>query len=151
MIRLGKREQSSLRSELDAIKLNRAICNEFGISCIFNSQEDSSAKNRNIELASLDGTATREIPILALYNSLIRGIKTQQGDLRFVEPNASGMATIENTVGNDGPSSVDILDIMTQHLKRASGAPDQTIQDLMSPFNLGAKRVAFTPRIGRRR
>lgn len=90
------------------------------------------------------------MPILALYNSLIHGIKTQQGDLRYLEPNTPEMIPITSTEG-DGSNPIDILDIMTQHLKRASGVSDQTIQDLMSPLTLGTKRVAFTPRIGRRR
>lgn len=122
-------------------KYNQALCSdEYGLDCV-RLPENLSYNSRR-----------REEPLLALYNSLIRGINTREGDL-IMSPSIVESPLILSGENIDGSNSLDYLDMMAPNLKRDFRAGfDRTLEDIItSSPNHGSKRVAFTPRIGRRR
>lgn len=141
LLRLGKREQVPIGDKMLELKYNKALCSdENGVNCIRFPEE------------LVDGSARKEVPLLALYSTIIRGISAGDGDLRM-SPSIVEAPLISSGESINGPSSLDFLDMMTQQLKRAHrSASDRTLQDMINSSPVfGAKRVAFTPRIGRRR
>lgn len=126
---MGKRELISNGSANDRLNVHRILCIDYGIDCARLLEELSASRN-----------AETVAPRLALYNSLIRGINTQEGDLR--------LAPSYESTDNVGESTLDYLDTLTQQLQRSTRS-DEPLHELIFSGS-GVKRVAFTPRIGRR-
>lgn len=130
--RLGKREQGAQQLADDAqFRLERILCASYGLYC---NRPEVSSEYINDESGAY----------LALISNLMRGLATQEGNLRLV-PNSlvyQQQATGEPTIA--------LLDIMNQQLKRAPRASEQPLSEMLNvpTGSGGAKRVAFTPRIG---
>lgn len=87
---------------------------------------------------------------LALIGALVRGIATQEGSLRLVGGEAGG-----RRAADPDQSELSLLDMVMQQqqIRRETRALDDSQAfggELDGPLGGGAKRVAFTPRIGRR-
>lgn len=128
--RLGKREDV----DLDRATLQRLLCEDYGLDCDL----------------SIARSTERELPLGALLRRLAstENRRQHQQPARYF-PRSN---TLDGYYSDDQAQvkELDLMDLMSERLRRETRALDENPLSETASRGNGAKRVAFTPRIGRR-